>query len=474
MKKIFITIVLTGLILLTSSCQPDTKFPEDEVLKNQSISGVFHLEEKIARSYLENADEIILLNPEITHETLYQNWHGKILEVKGDILVHSCEAEEECLAGGIIKSFQEINEIKVKKENQKGFNKTSLSLEIANGLTIETLTDEIPNARDMVIDGQGNILVSQTKEGQISVIELNKNDETYTYPIIKNLDRPHGLAIDPQDSFLLYFAEETAISKVRLYSDSPIEKLVDLPAGDRHYTRSLMFGPDNRLYISIGSSCDVCEEDKGEYASIYVMDKDGSNFEQYAVGLRNSVFMATNQVTGEIWASEMGRDNLPEGLPPDEINIIREGQNYGWPICYGQNIHDTDYDKNQYIQNPCTDKNPAHIELPAHVAPLGIAFIPEEGWPEDYWHDLLIAYHGSFYLDDPVGYKVVRLNLNSDGTYDGNYEGMSIDFISGFLNENNEIQGRPVDIIVQPGGLMYLSDDYNGAVYKITLNEIAY
>jgi glucose/arabinose dehydrogenase len=104
----------------------------------------------------------------------------------------------------------------------------------------------------------------------------------------------------------------------------------------------------------------------------------------YAMGLRNAVFMATDPVKGGIWATENGRDILGDDIPPDEINILEAGKNYGWPICYGQNIHDTDFDHNKYIRDPCADKTPAWIDLQAHSAALGLAFIPEEGWPEDY------------------------------------------------------------------------------------------
>jgi hypothetical protein len=174
--------------------------------------------------------------------------------------------------------------------------------------------------------------------------------------------------------------------------------------------------------------------------------------------------MNLHPVTGEVWATEMGRDWLGDDLPPDEINIIGEGRDYGWPICYGKNIHDAEFDKKVYARDPCADKTPSFIDIPAHSAPLGLAFFPEEGWPEEYWHDLLVAYHGSWNRSVPTGYKIVRYHLDSRGNYLGEE-----DFITGWLTPAGAV-GRPVDILIQPGGKLYISDDRAGLIYKVAYN----
>jgi glucose/arabinose dehydrogenase len=254
--------------------------------------------------------------------------------------------------------------------------------------------------------------------------------------------------------------------KEKIYRPLNPEKILDLPKGGRHFTRTLLFLPypqDHKLLISVGSTCDVCFEKDERNGTILVYDFKTKESKIYAKGLRNSVFLTLHPVTGKVWATEMGRDWLGDDLPPDEINIIEEGKNYGWPICYGKNIHDDNFDKNVYIRNPCMEpfETPSYIDIPAHSSPLGLAFFPEEGWPEDYWYNLLVAYHGSWNRTVPTGYKIVRYILDSQGNYLGEE-----DFITGWLQENEAI-GRPVDILIKPGGIIYISDDKAGVIYKV-------
>jgi glucose/arabinose dehydrogenase len=237
-----------------------------------------------------------------------------------------------------------------------------------------------------------------------------------------------------------------------------------------------MFAPDRRLFTSVGSTCNACEESDWRRAAVLVSDEDGKDLKVFAKGLRNAVFMTTHFVTGDIWATEMGRDLLGDDLPPDEINILKEGVNYGWPICYGKNVPDASYARDV----GCENFIPSHIDLQAHSAPLGLAFIPEDpstgsgqaAWPEEYWHDLLVAYHGSWNRPEPTGYKIVRLKLNAQGN-PSTSSGQVIqeDFISGWL-EGDRAFGRPVDILVQPGGVMYISDDKAGLIYKVTYDML--
>lgn len=352
---------------------------------------------------------------------------------------------------------------------------------VPEGFAMSIFADDIPDARVMAFAPNGVLLVSQPAEGTISAV-LDANSDGVAEQrtiVISDLNLPHGLAFrctDPEqpDKCDLYVAEKDQLS---VFSYDAItmkasgqKKLLDLPDGSlgTHFTRTLQFlaAPnDSTLLIAIGSSCNVCHEDDSRRASVITYDVVTGKSEQFAVGLRNSVFMALHPVTGDVWATEMGRDGLGDNTPPDEINIIRKGGNYGWPICYGKNIHDTSFDKNTYIRNPCMTpfETPSHVDLQAHSAPLGLSFIPEEGWPEAHWFNLLVAYHGSWNRSEPTGYKIVKIALNADGTSVGATE----DFITGWLRPDGTRIGRPADIHVLPGGTIYISDDEAGRVYIV-------
>jgi glucose/arabinose dehydrogenase len=262
---------------------------------------------------------------------------------------------------------------------------------------------------------------------------------------------------------MLYIAEENRISRVNVYSEDNLHTIATLPVGGNHTSRTIGFGPDKRLYVAIGSTCNVCHEENDMRAKIFSMNKDGSDLKEFARGLRNSVFFVWHPTTRAMWATEMGRDLLGDDTPPEEINIIAEGKNYGWPTCYGKNIHDTDFDKNTYFRNPCMEpfETPSFIDMQAHSAPLGLAFITNPKWPAEYANDLLVAYHGSWNRTTPTGYKLVRIRLGADGSYQG-----IEDFITGWFS-NEKLYGRPVDLVFGPDGRLYLTDDRAGLVYAI-------
>lgn len=329
-------------------------------------------------------------------------------------------------------------------------------LTAAPGWTASLLTDNVPGARDLELDRFGNVWVSQTSQGTVSLVYLKDRDVPEVSVVLRGLQRPHGLAFDPANPSALYIATETEVSRLPTYSDGPLERVAVLPAGGRHFTRSLAFGSDGRLFVSIGSSCDVCREKNPEIGTVISMKSDGSDRRIEATGLRNAVFLASRGDT-TIWATEMGRDHLGDNLPPDEINVIYgEPKDFGWPICYGHRVHDTDFDKNQYIRDPCADTEPPAIALPAHVAPLGLAFLPDG--------DLLVAYHGSWNSSVPVGYKVVRFGEDPE---DPGGAWKEYDFLSGFLKGGSAI-GRPVDVLPMPDGSVLVSDDKAGAIWKVS------
>jgi glucose/arabinose dehydrogenase len=336
-------------------------------------------------------------------------------------------------------------------------NTTGLPLSIPDGFSMEILARDLAGARDIAKDGFGNYWVSQPSQGRVTQLEMQDGKLVRQNAIFRDMRGPHGLAINPANGTELYIAEEHRIIRAHLYSDAPIEEVAKLPGTGRHSTRSLEIGSDGRLYVSIGSTCDVCVEDNEEHGSIISMKLDGTDRKIFARGLRNSVFMTKHPSTQEIWATDMGRDRLGDHLPPEEVNIIKEAH-YGWPFCYGDRVRDQSFQPANNFD--CAITESPRATLPAHIAPLGLAFIPSS-WPADMRGDLLVAAHGSWNSSVPVGYKIFRIPFSADGRQ----EGPGVDFISGW-HTGSSVLGRPVDVMFDGGDLL-VTDDKAGVVYRV-------
>lgn len=361
-------------------------------------------------------------------------------------------------------------------------------LSVPEGFAATIFARNIQGARVLTRDQKGTLLASLTQEGAVVALPDFDTDglADQTKVVLEGLDLPHGILVHcpetrsisaDQDACLLYVAETGALRSYAYDADtmSVVKEgtmLATLPKGEGHFTRTLLMHPDGKhLLISVGSSCNVCDEKEAVRASVMSYNLETKELSRFAHGLRNTVFMAIDPVYGEVWGTDNGRDIIGDDIPPDEVNIITQGNNYGWPYCYGQNVHDTDFDKGN-THALCADMTPAHIDLQAHSAALGLAFIPEEGWPEEMANDILIAYHGSWNRSTPTGYKVVRFDLNNGPEREA--ESGPIDFLTGFLEEGVDTDsaiGRPVGILAEPGGLAYISDDRANAIYRIARIE---
>src|SRR3989338_4415116 len=329
------------------------------------------------------------------------------------------------------------------------------------GYKIEVFADDLgpqkvsipgPNNGVRMVEYQEGIFYA-TIPGKGEVIALHDQDSDWNIEkrttFISGLTRPHGIAL--HDGYVYIAAEDEVIRVKDLNGDGiaepeTMEHLVDLPAGS-HWTRTVKIFNDE-MYISIGSTCNVCHEENPWRAKIIRCNLDGSNCNIFASGLRNAVDLEWHE--GEIWATDNGRDLLDNDLPPEEINIIEEGKNYGWPICYGKNIHDTEFDKNTYIRNPCMEpfETPSLIDMQAHSAPIGLAF---------YEGDLLVAFLGSWNRQPPTGYKVVRITLKTNEIQD---------FAAGWLADDGSVRGRPADILIVNNSIL-VTDDVAGKIYRI-------
>lgn len=328
---------------------------------------------------------------------------------------------------------------------------------ILGDFKMDIFSQGLKTPRVLLFDDQGNLLVSAMGEGKVYAIKADGSKIV----LAQGLNNPHGLAI--KDGYL-YIAESDKVSRYK-YDIQNLklgakEKLFDLPGSGGHFTRTIQWGSDGFLYVSVGSSCNVCQETDERRATILKYNPKDWTYTIFAKGLRNTVFFLENPLTKQFWGNDMGRDLLGDDLPPDELNILQEGKNYGWPVCYGDKINDRDFDKNIYIRDPCQDGVAPIWSYPAHNAPLGLVFINSPMFPASWQGDLLVALHGSWNRSVPDGYKVVHLKVS------GNKILSSEDFITGFLVNSGAI-GRPVGLVFGKDGALYLSDDKAGVVYKI-------
>lgn len=389
------------------------------------------------------------------------------------------------------------------KDNGLGF------LNMPDGLKISIAAKGLSDPRVILFDARGRMLVSETKKGRVSILEDGDNGEFKTKrTLIENLKSPHGLAFytDENKTTYLYIAETQQVARYpydintgSLFS-AVGKNIATLPVDGEHFTKTIAFGANTRkldpagekimkglyskdkLYVSVGSSCNVCVENSWKRAAILESDPEGTVTAEFAGGLRNSVFFDFHPETGEMWATEMGRDNLGDNLPPDEINIIRPAgpeqkfgaRRFGWPFCYGNQIADKTFKPEKVertdIPTNCSQTEPATIEIPAHSAPLGLAFITSNKWPSQWKNNLLVAYHGSWNRSVAVGYKIVRFKADKKGKVSE-----TADFITGWLSPSAgsgqaKIYGRPVDLKFGPDGALYVSDDTAGVIYKVISN----
>jgi glucose/arabinose dehydrogenase len=239
-------------------------------------------------------------------------------------------------------------------------------------------------------------------------------------------------------------------------------KLVDLPARGGHYTRTVHFGPDGKMYVTIGSTCNVCIEEDPRRAAMWVYNADGTGGRLFAKGLRNTVDFAFHPQTGEIFGVDNGRDQLGDDRPPEELNLIKDGGDYGWPVCHGGDIIDPQFGK----PDSCAGTEPPVVKMQAHSAPLGVQFYTGNMFPAEYEGRLFITFHGSWNRAEKTGYKVVSVPFK-----DGRPAGLPQDFLTGFLRGDDTVVGRPVGVLQTRDGALLVSDDNAGVIYRITYSK---
>jgi glucose/arabinose dehydrogenase len=334
-------------------------------------------------------------------------------------------------------------------------------LKAPKNFNIEVYASGMANARSLRIGDKGTVFVSTRLLDKIYAV-VDKDGKREVKTLVSGLYRPNGIALH---NGTLYIAELNKISKIdnveAQLDGSPKPTLIynDLPSDEPHGWKFLTVGPDNKLYFNIGAPCNICMPSPA-HAQIRRINLDGSAPEVVARGVRQIVGMDWHPVLKQLYFTENQRDWLSEDLPQDKLNrVTRPGQdNFGFPYCHQGNLPDQEFGWG----HNCSEFTQPIALLGPHSAPLGMRFYTGNMFPREYHNAVLIVRHGSWNKTTKVGGDILVAKLNPDGTV------KSVEpFITGFLVNNNYI-GRPVDIELMKDGSILISDDWNGAVYRVT------
>ncbi len=333
-------------------------------------------------------------------------------------------------------------------------------LHLPDGFNLEIYASGMPNARSMALSEKGTVFVGSRVQDKVYAI-TNKDGKRQVHVLVSGLYRPNGVAYKDGT---LYIAELSQISKIENVEDQidkspkPVVIYNDLPKDEAHGWKYLAIGPDNKLYFEVGQPGNnvLHDENHGQMRRINL---DGSGAEKIAFGIRNTVGFDWHPKTHDIYFTDNGRDWLSEDLPNDELNrMTKTGQHFGAPYCYQGNVPDIEFGWG----HNCSEFEPPAALMGPHAAALGLKFYTGTMFPAEYRGQLFVARHGSWNRSKKFGGDIALVRLNDDGSV------KSVEpFVTGFL-QNNSYIGRPVDVMNMPDGSLLISDDWNGAVYRLS------
>lgn len=329
----------------------------------------------------------------------------------------------------------------------------ALDLHVPPGFTVTLDAEGLDGVRTLVFSPEGDLFAALSSGGLVLAFAGGNLSRPATF--LDGLERPFGLAFHEG---WVYIAEETRVIRARdtngdLSADVVHVVLDGLPSGG-HWTRTLLGTPDG-FYLAVGSSCNLCEEDNAWRAAVHWCTWEGT-CRLYAKGARNFVGLAQQPDSLNVWATENGRDWQGDDAPPDELNLLHDGGDFGWPFCQGRAKPDPEYSD----PTRCAATVPSALDIQAHSAPLGFTFYAGDAFPDEYRGDAFVAFHGSWNRADKTGYKVVRIDFE-DGQ-----PTQATDFLWGFL-QDGDVSGRPVWVAEAPDGSLLVSDDGAGRLFRV-------
>jgi glucose/arabinose dehydrogenase len=340
------------------------------------------------------------------------------------------------------------------------------SLKLPPGFQIAVWTDQVPNAREMALGSKGTVFVGSRDAGKVFAVTDSdgdgKADKVRT--IASGLQLPVGVAFHNGDLYISAVSKILVLRDIENHLDAPPKPEVvtdKLHTETHHGWKFIAFGPDSKLYVPVGAPCNICDRDSEGFAQLLRMNPDGSGVETVAHGIRNTVGFDWRPSDKSLWFTDNGRDELGDDVPSDELNhITRTGEHFGYPYCHQGDTLDPEFGKGK----SCKDYTPPVLKLGAHVASLGMRFYEGKQFPASYKGAVIVAEHGSWNRSKKSGYRVMTVRLN--GNKVASYEPL----VEGFL-VNEEVSGRPADVQPLPDGSLLISDDDNGAIYRVTYKK---
>lgn len=329
-------------------------------------------------------------------------------------------------------------------------------LRVPPGFHVSVYSDAVPDARELAVGVKGTVFVGSNQGNVYALTDGGRK----VHVIASGLDSPSGVVMHDGDLYVSAVNRILRFRGIEDHLDDPPQPQVvtdKLPGKTHAGGRFIAFGPDGKLYVPFGAPCNVC--DKPGFAKLLRMNADGSGWQDVAYGIRNTVGFDWQPGTHTLWFTDNGRDLLGDNIPSDELNRVDHlGENFGFPYCHEGDVLDPEFGKGK----SCKDYAPPAFKLGAHVASLGMRFYAGKMFPKSYQGAIFIAEHGSWNRSSKSGYRVVVVRVGNGGKVSGEQP-----FLTGFLDGQTTL-GRPVDVQPLPDGSLLVSDDDNGALYRIT------